>query len=223
MSGMRTLRFMATAAATIGLMFVAVPAQAGNGSSLHAGDVVCSDQLRSNTTVRFYGHIVNGSGTASIRTSATAGGPETVVWTQTGTNLSFNKYVSGAAGTHYRGCITITAHTVNTWAKSALIWLNPTDVSDIGPNIATLAPGGRACDDSGIETVRLTGTATADITWYVNGFDENYSSVGAVFSTTGVTVNTTFAADPNLTGLEMCIHNTSQQTISASYEMTIQG
>jgi hypothetical protein len=79
-------------------------------------------------------------------------------------NLNFNQYVYGAPGTHYRGCVTITADTVNTWGKAFILGLGSTAVGDIGPNTATLSPGGRACGDSGVETVRLTGTASAPVT-----------------------------------------------------------
>ena len=74
----------------IGLLLAVSPAQAwDNGTFLRTGDVFCTDQTRSDTGVRFLGHITNGSATASIRTSATAGGAEAVVWTQSAANIDF--------------------------------------------------------------------------------------------------------------------------------------
>ncbi len=218
---MKTLRYVIAAVAAVGLMFLAAPAQAwDNGTYLRTGDVFCTDQARSDTGARFLGHVVNGSGTASVRVSATPGGPETVVWSQTGPNLDFNRYQYGPAGTHYRGCVTITSHTVNTWGKSIIMGLGPSTVGDIGPHTARLSPGGRACGDFGMGTVRLTGTAPTSVTWYINASGEDYGFVGTVFSTSGATVDTTYVPTPDLTLLELCVHNTSQQTISVSYELT---
>lgn len=198
----------------------ALPALAwGTGAYLRTGDVFCTDQAQGDGA-RFTGTVVNGSATASIRISATAGGPETLVWSQTGTNLSFNKYYYAPAGTYYRGCVTITAHTANTWGHSFILGNGPSPVGDIGPNLATLSPGARACADSGLGAVRLTGAASATVTWYLNGFDQDYASVGAVFSTSGSSVDTGFVSDPDLTGLEMCVHNSSQQTVTVSYELS---
>lgn len=218
---MRALRLLVAAAAAVGIMLaLSSPANAwGNGTYLRTGDVFCTDQARSDTGARFTGHVVNGSGTASIRAAATAGGPETVVWSQTGTNLNFNKYHYGPTA-YYRGCVTITAHTVNTWGKSFILGLGASAVSDIGPNTALLSPGGRTCGDSGMGPVRLTGTAPTGVTWYLNGTDQDYAFVGTVFSTGGSSVDTVFVPGPELTGLEMCVHNSSQQTVSVSYELS---
>lgn len=141
------------------------------------------------------------------------------MWSQTGPNLNFNKYVYGAAGTHYRGCVTITVHTSNTWGKSFIMGLGSSAVGDIGPHTATLSPGGRACGDFGMGPVRLTGTANANVTWYINGTDQDYAFVGTVFSTGGASVDTVFVPGPELSLLEMCVRNSSQQTVAVSYEL----
>ena len=208
----------------IGLLLAVFPAQAwDNGTFLRTGDVFCTDQTRSDTGVRFLGHVTNGSATASIRTSTSAGGAETVVWTQSAANIDFNKYFYGPAGTFYRGCVTVTAHTINTWGRSMILGLGAGSISDIGPHTATLAPGSRACGDDGEGAVRLVGTAPAGVTWYVTASDLDYAFVGTVFSTTGSSVDTVFVAGPDLTLLKMCVYNSSAQTLTASYELSLAG
>jgi hypothetical protein len=58
-------------------------------------------------------------------------------------------------------------------------------VGDIGPNTAILSPGAWSCGDSGMGPLRLTGSATGPVTWYVNAFDNDYAFVGSVFSVPG--------------------------------------
>lgn len=52
---------------------------------LKTGDTVCTDRARSDVGARFVAAAANGAGKATVRTATTAGGPETVVWTATGT------------------------------------------------------------------------------------------------------------------------------------------
>lgn len=226
-TGMRILRLLATAAAvagtTIAMTVVTAPAASAwdNGTYLHTGDVFCTDLASSPTGARFSGHVVNGSATATVRTSSGPGAPQTVVWSGSGANLNINQYVYGSPGTHYQGCVTITAHTQNTWGKVFISGLGAGAVGDIGPHTATLSPGASACGDAGYGPVRLTGTAGAAVTWSVTAMDTDYAYVGTVFSTGGSTVDTTFTPGPELTELEMCVSNTSAATTSVSYELII--
>jgi hypothetical protein len=219
---MTPLRYAAAAVlAAAGLVLVASPAHAWDtGRQLKPGDVFCTDQVRSET-VRFHGHVQAGFATITIFAAPTAGGAETVAWTQTGVTSGFNKYVSGAPTTHYRGCVTITsALSQYTWAHSSIMGVGPTRVADLGPHTATLSPDGHACGDWGLGPVQLTGTANATVTWYVTAFDQDYGFVGPVFTIAGTTVDTVFTPGPDLSLLELCVHNTSQQTISAAYELS---
>lgn len=217
---MRALRYLVAAAAAVALMFIALPAQAwDNGTYLRTGDVVCTDQARSDGGARYHGHVQQGTATVTIRTATAAGGPETVAWSQAGTRGDFNQYVYGAPGTYYRGCVTITSHTAYTWGRSSLMGLGPTAVGDIGPHTATLSPGAGACGDWGLGPVRITGTATAGVTWYVSAFDQDYGFVGPVFTTSGSSLDTTYTPGPELSLLELCVRNSSAGTVTASYEM----
>jgi hypothetical protein len=156
---------------------------------------------------------------ASIHAATTAGDAETLVWSQTGTNLNFNKYFYGAPGTYYRGCVTISAHTVNIWGKSAIMGLGSSAGGDIGPHTATLSPGGRPCGDSGMGPVWLTGTATTGVTWYINVSDQDYAFVGRCSPPAEHQWTPNSSPDLELTVLEVCVHNSSQQTITAAYEL----
>ena len=200
---------------------LATPAQASEGGVyLKTGDVVCTDLFRSDTGVRFVAWVVIGRGTATVSAATAAGGPETVVRTTSNTSGADEKVAAPAPGTYFRGCVTITTHTPNTWVKMFQSGNGNPYVGDIGPNTASLSPGAWSCGDSGLGHVRLTGAASAPVTWYLNGFDQDYASAGAVFFAAGSTVDTAFTSGPELTGLEMCVLNSSQQKITASFELS---
>lgn len=132
-------RWYGIAAAAVGGVVISValatPAAAWDGgTSLKVGDVVCTDQSRSDIGARLYGAVTNGSATADIRLVRSAGGAETVVWTASGYNLSFDKTVAAPApGTYFRRCVTITAATSNTWIKMGLLPSGANAAWDIGP------------------------------------------------------------------------------------------
>src|SRR5262245_27367212 len=141
MRPMRYLRFAAAVIAAVGLMLIGSPAQAwDNGTYLRTGDVFCTDQVRADGGVRFTGHITNGSATATIRVSAAPRAAESVAWSQSATNIDFNKYLTLVPGMHYRGCVTVTGHTVNTWGRSFIMAQGSTGIGDIGPHTARLSP-----------------------------------------------------------------------------------
>jgi hypothetical protein len=217
---MKALKYVVAVATGLALVFVASPAEAwDNGTYLKTGDMFCTDKARSDTGARFLGHVTNGSAKATLYVSATADGPETLVWSQIGANIDFNKYAYGTAGTHYRGCVTITAHTVNTWGRSIIMGLGASTVGDIGPHSAILSPGGGACGDFGMGPVRLTGTASGAVAWSVSGTDLDYSFVGTIFSTSGSTVDATFTPGAEISIVEMCVRNPGTQPVSVSYEL----
>lgn len=130
--------YVIAAAAAGGLVIsgvLATPAAAWDGgANLKVGDVVCTDQSRSDIGARFYGHVTDGSATATIRVASSVGGAETVVWSLTGSNLNIGKTVpASAAGTYFRGCVTITAATSNTWTNMAIL---PSGARGLGPRPA---------------------------------------------------------------------------------------
>jgi hypothetical protein len=190
------------------------------GAGLKTGDTVCGPQFQT-TSGRMYGSIVNGTGTATIRVASTLGGPETVVFSQTGINLNVNQTVTAPPGSYMRGCIKITAHTINTWTKVSL-FASGTFTQASPFEAVSLSPGARFCGDSGIGTVRLLGSANAPVTWTLNGLDNDYAFVGTVFSVAGSTVDTTYTSGPDLADLEMCVVNTSQQTVTATFDLVME-
>jgi hypothetical protein len=212
---MRILRYALVTAAL--LLAVAAPAQASQGGVyLRTGDVVCTDQSYSNGGARYWTTVVNGAGVLTLRVAATAGGAETVIRSATGTAADWT--VSGYSG-YFRGCVTITTHTISTWVKHFIYGTGAGTVNDIGPNTASLSPGAWSCGDWGYGPVTLTGSAGATVTWYIAAFDQDYAWVGSVFSVTGPSVNTTFTPDPSLSTLELCVLNSSSGPVSASFEL----
>jgi hypothetical protein len=213
----------AALAAAGGVALALIPAGTASawdvGAGLKTGDTICGPQFQT-TSGRMYGSIVNGAGTATIRVASSVGGPETIAFSQTGNNLNVNKTVTAPAGSFMRGCIKITAHTINTWTKVALFAAGTG--TQAGPfEAVSLSPGARFCGDSGIGTVRLLGSANAPVTWALNGLDNDYAFVGTVFSVTGSSVDTTYTSGPELSDLEMCVVNTSQQTVTATFDLVM--
>ena len=143
-----------------------------------------------------------------------------MAWSAAGTTRVDRQVHGTRPGTYFRGCVKITTHTTSTWTKQFIDGLGAGAVNDIGPNKATLSPGAWACGDFGMGPVRLTGTATGPATWYVNAFDSDYAFAGAVFSTQGSSVDTVFTPPPDLTVLEMCVLNSGQSRIDASFELS---
>ena len=221
---MRSRRRVLATAAVIGLALVigaAGPAAASQGGTyLTTGDRVCTDQSRSEIGVRITAWVTNGRGTISVSTAATAGGAETVIWSVTNSTGVDRHVYYASPGVYFRLCVTITTHTINTWTKQFLEGFGASAVGDIGPNTATLSPGASACGDNGLGPVRLAGTATVTVTWTIDAFDNDYAFVGTVFSIQGSSVDTVFTPPPNLSLLEMCVRNTSQTRIDASWELS---
>jgi hypothetical protein len=215
-------RLVLVGGAVLGLGFaLAGPAAASQGGMyLKTGDRVCTDQAYSETGVRISAWVLSGRGTVSVSAASTAGGAETVIWSVTeSTGVDQHVYHS-SPGTYFRLCVTITTHAVNTWTKQFLYGFGASAAADIGPNWASLSPGASACGDRYLGPVQLTGTATGPATWYITALDEDYGSVGTVFSIQGSSVDTVFTPPPNLTLLEMCVQNTSQARIDASWELS---
>jgi hypothetical protein len=201
------------------LALIPADAMAGwdTGAGLKTGDTVCGPRFQT-TSGRMYGSIVNGAGTATIRVASTVGGPETVVFSQTGTNLNVNKTVTAPPGSYMRGCIQITAHTINTWSKVSLFASGT--VSPGQPVRGGFAVAGRAVLRGQRDRDR-TAARIRERTWALNGIDNDYAFVGTVFSVTGSSVDTTYTSGPDLADLEMCVVNTSQQTVTATFDLVM--
>ena len=114
MRGKRWYGVALAVAGGVALALIPANAMAGwdTGAGLKTGDTVCGPRFQT-TSGRMYGSIVNSTGTATIRVASTLGGPETVVFSQTGINLNVNKTVTAPPGSYVRGCIKITAHTAS--------------------------------------------------------------------------------------------------------------
>jgi hypothetical protein len=162
------------------------PANALNAGTVPAGSTVCTDQTRSGQGISFYGFGLPSTPTPiwSVRTAASAGGPETEVlrlptWEPTSTALSWTGTV------FYRVCV------VTPTATSAIkIRVNATPAGNplfgVGPHTATVGAGAKVCGEAAASPARVVGTSTSPVRWTVpvfNGDGENLRTIDLGVST----------------------------------------
>jgi hypothetical protein len=196
---------------------LATPAHAENGNGLRVGDVVCTGQGRTPTGVFFSASITNGAGVFTVHEAATVGGPERVIFSQSGESVS--ALVSSTPGNVLRGCVRITSSTGSTSFFETFLLLGPDAEPGLGPHTAVLSPGARACGDNVIGPAHLTGTASAPVTWSLLGRDTEFNPIGQIFSSTGRTIDEAFTPGPGVGSQEFCVTNTSGRRVTVSYEM----
>jgi len=220
-TGMSQFKRMAALVGLTALILVgtATPADAwSTGTFLRTGDTVCSVQAQSDLGARYVATILNGTGTITIRTATTAGGPETTVFSKSGLNVGADRSVTAAPGTYFRGCATITSHTSNTWVQHFLFPTGPFASDNV--STASLSVGSTACAGGALGDVRLLGTGTGQVSWSIRALDIDYAEVGPVFAIMGSTVDTTFHPGPELTLLKMCATNISSGRLSVSFTLS---
>jgi hypothetical protein len=213
----------AAGALTLGSAFVltgAGPANAGDGSNLTPGSTVCTDLVRSDRGIYLYGYAVVQSTSLpiwSVRTSTTAGGPETeILRLPTGEPIS--TYLSWSDRLFYRVCVQATSVT----ARSVKIRVNPQPSGNpqfgIGPHTATLGAGGSFCGEFAASPVRVVGASTVPVRWTVpvqNGDGERVRTID---------LGTSTSVDRALTPGEdeifsVCAQNTSSATATLSFDL----
>jgi hypothetical protein len=141
-------------------------------------------------------------------------------------------YISGmtnspAAGTFFlRNCVEAT--------NGPLYWFRLQVESAVRPSIghgplqARLGPGGRHCGFSvdgptiglGDGAARLTATSTVPVRFSIIGMNEDYASLGPVFSVTATSVDRVFTPASNVSETSACAENTSNAVAVVSFSLS---
>jgi len=197
------------------------PANALGGSSLPSGSTICTDLTRSDRGISFYGFALANSASApiwSVRTSTTAGGPETEIL-RLPTQEPISTNLSWPGRLFYRVCLVqnlpvpVTAVKVRVNVPPAG---NP--LYGIGPHTATLGAGGKACGEIAITPVRLVGTSTAPVRWTVPVQDGDGQRLRIVDLGTSTTIDQVLPPGEAEEIVEACVTNTSGTTATLSFD-----
>jgi hypothetical protein len=214
---------VAAGALTLGAALVlsgAAPANAGDGSNLPPGSTVCTDLVRSDRGISFYGYAV-GQSTAlpiwSVRTSTTAGGPEKEIL-RLPTEEPTSTYLSWSGTLFYRVCVQTTSAT----ARSVKIRVNAAPAGNpqygIGPHTASLGAGGSFCGEFAASPVRVVGASTVPVRWTVPVQNGDGQRVRTIDLGTSPTVDRALTPGEDEI-FSVCAQNTSAVTATLSFDL----
>jgi hypothetical protein len=213
----------AAGALTLGAVLVltaAAPANAGDGSNLPPGSTVCTDLVRSDQGISFYGYALAQSSALpiwSVRSSTTPGGPETEIL-RLPTEEPTSTYLSWSGRLFYRVCVQTTLLT----ARSVKIRVNAPPAGNpqfgIGPHTATLGAGGRFCGELAASPVRLVGTSTVPVRWTVPVANFDGERLRTVDLGTSATVDRVLTPGEDEL-FSVCAQNTSTSTATLSFDL----
>lgn len=215
----RPHRWLPTLAAAA-LSLNAASASAGTGGGLQAGDMACTDWLRSDgggIAIRGYAW---GAGTYSwtMRMSAAPGATEREIF-RAGTREVSQQVTPPATGRFfYRNCLTVTTKEATGYRLVVSPAYAVTSVVHAGPHTATLSPGGRACGEFATAPVILRGVADRPVLFSVGGTDLDYAPVYGIFSVSGKTADQGFDVPEWLSSLDACVTNTARETATVSFD-----
>jgi hypothetical protein len=164
----RVAALAAALLAATGLTLVgSTPAQASVGGSLPPDSTVCTDSVRTDRGVAFYGSVYPAAALWTVFASTTAGGPETALL-RLPTQEPSTTYVNWPGTFYYRLCV---ANTTTTTGGARFAFFARSGVNaqyGVGVFTAVLGPGGRYCAPSTSVAARLTGTSTIPVHWSAN-------------------------------------------------------
>jgi hypothetical protein len=228
-------------AATAGLLLAVAasgPASAlgGNPDMLPAGSYACTQWVQSSSGSFIRGMTNYNKATFTTRMSTTLGGPETVIFTsvtrEVSVRLPGNVYPTyqvlvtpPTSGTYFlRNCVEAT-HGALYWFRLRNEAASPSPA--LGPMQAQLGPGGRHCGFNlngpsiglGDDAARLSAASTVPVRFSVTGMDEDYASIGPIFSVTSTSVDHVHVAAANVSAMGACAENTSNTTAVVSFSL----
>jgi hypothetical protein len=220
----RKKRLLAAAGAlALGSVLVlagAAPANAADGSNLPPGSIICTDLVRSDRGISFYGFALTSPAAPpiwSVRTSITAGGAEKEIL-RLPSEEPISTNLTWPATLFYRVCVTPTTVA----ARGVKIRVNAPPSGNpqfgIGPHTATLGVGGRFCGEISATQARLVGTSTVPVRWTVPVMDGDGVRVRTIDLGTSTTVDRVVTAGPD-EFFSACVHNTSASTATLSFDL----
>jgi hypothetical protein len=210
----------------------------GNPDMLPAGGHACTQWVQTSGGNFIRGMTNYPKATFTTRMSTTLGGPETVIFTAVTREISVhypgNVYPTydilvtpPTPGTYFlRNCVAATHGALYWFRLSNRTASSPS--ATVGPMQARLGPGGRHCGFSlngpsiglGDDAARLTATSTVPVRFSVTGMDEDYASIGPIFSVTATSVDHVHVAAANVSAMGACAENTSTATADVSFHLS---
>jgi hypothetical protein len=194
------------------------PAHAVNGT-LPAASTICSDQVRSDNGVSFYGFVgvsSSSSATWSARASSTANGPETEILRLT-SGEPISTVLTWPGRLFYRLCL-VQGPAVPTFGFRANVNAAPSGnpVYGVGPHTATLSAASKFCGEAAASPVRMVATSTVPVRWTVpvsNGDGEKLRTIN-LGTTTSVDQVLTPGADEFFAA---CVETTGAAVLSFDF------
>lgn len=200
----------------------ATAAQAVTTSNLPPGSVICTDKIRSDKGIAFYGFvrapIADSTALWTVRAGTTADGPDAPILRLTSGEPS-TTYASWPGTLYYRLCVTQTqpVTAAGRWNHFAQPGANAAGA--FGPYTATLGSGGYFCGPSTASPARIVGTSNVPVRWTVdveNGDGDFLRTID---------LGTSTALDQLLTPgdneyFNACVRNTSSTPATLSLDLT---
>lgn len=204
---------LAGAALTLG---GAHPAQASVGGSLPSGSTVCTDGVRSDRGVAFYGSSSTASAVWTVYATPAAGGAETALL-RLPTKEPSTTYVSWPGVFRYRLCVTNPTATTGGLRFSFFAQGGANAEHGFGAFTAVLGSGGRYCAPATSVAARLAGTSTVPVRWTANVENFNADFLRVEDYGTSATIDRAVApADDEI--FTACVTNTAAGTATLSFE-----
>jgi hypothetical protein len=192
------------------------PAQASVGGSLPPGSTVCTDGVKSDRGVAFYGSISATTAVWTVFASPADGGPEVALLRLT-TKEPSTTYASWPGTFRYRLCVTNTAATTGGLRFAFFAQARANTEHGFGAFTAVLGPGGRYCAPDTSVAATLTGTSTVPVHWTANVENFNADFLRTEDYGTGATINRAVApAEDEI--FNACVTNTSASTATLSFD-----
>jgi hypothetical protein len=196
----------------------ASPAQAYTVGSLPPGSSVCTDAVRTDQGVAFYGRISSPAGLWTVFASTTADGPQTALL-RLPTQEPSTTYVTWPGALYYRLCVANTATTTGglRFAFFARSFANAEH--GVGVFTAVLGPGGRYCAPSTSVAARLVGTSTVPVRWTAEVENFNADFLRTEDYGTSATIDRAVApGDDEI--FTACVANTATTTATLSFDFS---
>ncbi len=191
-------------------------AQASVGGSLPSGSTVCTNGVRSDRGMAFYGSISTTTALWTVYASTTADGPGAALL-RLPTKEPSTTYVNWPGTLYYRLCVTNTTTTTGGLRFAFFAQAGANAEVGFGVFTAVLGTGGRYCAPATSVAARLTGTSTIPVRWTANveNFNADFLRTEDYGTSTGINRAVTPADDEIFTA---CVTNTSAGTATLSFD-----
>lgn len=195
----------------------ATAAQAVTTSNLPPGSVICTDKIRSDKGIAFYGFVRSASALWTVRAGSTADGTDSPILQLTSAQPS-TTYASWPGTFYYRLCVTQTqpVTAAGRWNHFAQPGANA--AGTFGPYTATLGSGGYFCGPSTSSAARIAGTSNLPVRWTVDVENGDGDFLRTVDLGTSTSLDQLLTPGDN-EYLNACIRNTSSTPATLSLDL----